>query len=411
MGLFRKNGLARFLKNSIFVQGEAFDARLEFKKIILLPKKERQKTLDEFRKKYLRQKIGIALLQVRVLDLIRRDPDLSTEELCSEAKELGNNYGLNSNHLEQIAEIIASYGEARKAIMDFRDQYPNDRDLYRVLFGRDPIGRVKVFCGPIILHFHCNNLEDYTRIFFNLFYSVQEVTEDQKRIADLSVGVFLRNAPFESLIGTITAEKLSWLKRLERMIPGWLSISVYDHEEQHAIYSLLSDVFLDGWEYEQRELCLAKELRSLRTQLKEVQSEQARLVLSVLYYLQVATKNALEDARDEILASLIGGRNPGGIFEKLIVVDVDGEYYDFFYRSYSKLEKEISSYPEASKNFIIQAMRDTRMKYINILWRSLGAVKKIKKMGFSTKELVALLTWEPVIRWPRLAQQIKNLIE
>src|SRR3990167_2164027 len=89
MGLFRKNGLARFLKNSIFVQGEAFDARLEFKKIVLLPKKERQKTLDEFRKKYFRQKIGIALLQVRVLDLIRRDPDLSTEELCSDAKELG----------------------------------------------------------------------------------------------------------------------------------------------------------------------------------------------------------------------------------------------------------------------------------------------------------------------------------
>ena len=108
---------------------------------------------------------------------------------------------------------------------------------------------------------------------------------------------------------------------------------------------------------------------------------------------------------------LLGGKTRGGIFEKLIVVDVDGEYYDFFYRSYSKLEKEISSYPEASKNFIIQAMRDTRMKYINILWRSLGAVKKIKKMGFSTKELVALLTWEPVIRWPRLAQQIKNLIE
>ena len=411
MGLFRKNGLARLFKTPVIVPGKVFDVRSELAKIFALPRKKRSYTLKAFHKKYLYQKIGMALLHSHLLNLIRRNPDLSSEELCKEAKTYERNYGLTDTHKEFIKAAIYAYVVAHKAVANFREKYPIDQKLYRALFGREPVGRVRIFCGPMTLHFHCNNLEDYARIYHQIFKSDRKVTEDDKKLANLSGGVFISNAPIKDLIGSITAEKSDWFNLFERFSSFLLSSPIYDHEQQHAIYSLLSNLLDVGWEYEGRENQLKKELVALKKQFNGTKSEQARLVFSVLYYLQGAKINALEDAHDEILASLAGNSHTSYIFKKLIDLKEGGGLYDFLGRSYVNLEQEIDAWPSCLQSFAIMAMDFNRKEYEAILRVALQAANKIRKMGLNKEELVALLTWEPVISWQRLAQRIKNLAE
>src|SRR3989338_8773973 len=85
--------------------GSCFDPEEELAKIKLLPQQEKPKVLKEYREKLAYQQEGLAKTQEQLIETIRRNPDISFNELSDKVIPEGVlNYGLTGFQVDTIKD-------------------------------------------------------------------------------------------------------------------------------------------------------------------------------------------------------------------------------------------------------------------------------------------------------------------
>lgn len=147
--------------------------------------------LREFRKNLTNQEVGIKDTLTQLYDRIHQAPNTPFEELWQEVAETAPNYRLTATQLSHFYKGLQTYSEAQANAKRYREQYPDDRELFEQTFGFEPQGEINVIQAPMTLMFRCHNETDYIMAYSNKT-DIQDVTPEQSKKAQGSAGT----APF-----------------------------------------------------------------------------------------------------------------------------------------------------------------------------------------------------------------------
>lgn len=377
--------------DTIFTQGEELAA------IRRAPAKERAAKLKEFKEKLSWQKEGFMVIQTELIKFIRRDPDASLGMLYEYVRDSAPKYGLTEEQKEIAKKILAEYTHKHEAVRAIRKEHPDDRELYQILFGAAPKGKIEIIEGPMTLYFRCHDVEDYARIRQHIFNPDQEPTRQDIEKADTSGGVSIDFAPTPELRGTIIAENAKG-----RLLDHF-TVPVLRHEEQHAIKRLFA---------EQYEVACLWEALEVIKQTGKVENRANILRLFTKRYLRRAREYGGEErAKDEILAYFKGGnKQPSEILETLILSEEKGGLYDYFAERKEgfkeivlnalKMENPSKKISDEELKIIDKSMGEVfGSEYRALLKDGIDAFVILREHGYSTEEAKNFLIMEPLRKW------------
>lgn len=397
-------------KSELF-QGE-FLAEEEIKKIKKAPKDERAKLIADVKEKLAAQQEGLAKIQTNLIAEIKKSPDTPISELYDKFVKEASPFGINYNQKDLALRGLRAYSEKRQRIKELKDKYQNVDSLFEGLFGTKPVGKIELKEGPINLYFKCYNFEDYCQVYY---------CQDQKILAELSninSGAFYKEQANLSggvniskpgpvsdpeLKGVIIAENSHYENTEKR------SQDIFDHEEQHSINKLFEEKFQE---------------RNVIDRLREAKSDRdlKLALINLIAYRREYVADRM--GKDELLAySKAGAKNTRRI-KKILTDRSVYALYDYQAPLVSlfpvKTDDENSGKMIEAVTMIDSEYSDLHLgslrqqyfvdKYENILRKGLESMKKMQKMGYSNDEAIALLTHEPLEKWPKVVGRLKEAV-
>lgn len=395
-------------KSELF-QGE-FSAEEEIKRIIKAPKDERAKLIADIKEKLAAQQEGLAKIQTNLITEIKKSPDAPISELYDKFVEEASPLGINYSQKDLALRSLRAYSERRQIIKELKDKFPDIDNLFETLFGKKPVGKIELKEGPITLYFKCYNFEDYCQIYYCQDSEILAKLSDSnfgtfyKGQASLSGGINISEpGPVSEprLKGVITAEK-SRRGNSEKK-----SQDVFNHEEQHSINKLFEENYRE---------------RNVIDRLHEAKSDEDLKL--ALINLIVYRREYVADKRgkDELLAySKAGSKNIRDTKKKLTDRSVYA-LYDYMAPASSfspmitdddnsgKLIKAKIMLNSEHPNLHLGPLRQKYFvdKYENVLRSGLESLKKMEKMGYSKDDTIAMLTHEPLEKWPKVVNRLKE---
>lgn len=393
LAAFRNPLPKRELVKPVPVPDPVFMPEEELDKIKKASKDERPELLKAFKEQLVLQQEGIAFLQHRIIDTIRKNPDVDTSELYAEIAQ-DETLKLAPDQKQVVSELLSLYEEKHIAVRSIREQYPDDTELYRELFGVRPKGGIEIIEGPITLYFRCENRDDYARIFTQSFLVGAEARKEDTEMTDRSGGVSIGTSPIIGLEGTITAENTSRIKKNglhgEKLIAYQETVRV--HEEQHAIRRMFEKQLGD---------------RPQWIRLRDSEPGEARERALTAYLRAHRGMIADERAADEILAYSTE-RNLASTFATLTKRKEEGGLYDYLAEEKKKTENElVRMFGKQIQPLVEQEIkRIYEDEYHNLLRDTISMVKHFQSKGYATDEVIALFIREPLSRWRTIARRI-----
>lgn len=370
---------------------EVFLPAMAVREIHKAPKEKRPILLKNFKEKLAYQKEGLALIQEKLIEKIRQNPDISFDELSSKLDEWGETCGVNWFQKELFKSVLEKYIEKHQEVRRWRREYPDDAMLYGILFGRMPKGPVEVVEGPMTLFFRVHNLEDYARVHSQSFLRNTEPTAEEIQEADKTGGCFIVSSLFPALQGTITVEKAEG-----RPIDA-NSQNTYLHEEQHAIKNLFNTV--------------ARDLSGLEEKIIEAVSPEEREQL-IARYLRMDREYQENLAKGEILSFFRTGTSAEEIFDELAKSKENGGIYDYSANSIKREKKRLEELlmprwgNEAPPLIKKAAEKVYGIEYSNLLFEAITACVALKELNYSVEQTIATLLPEPLRRWKKVVKRI-----
>ena len=389
--------------------GEEVETEISIENLRKLPKAERPEALRVLKEKHQKQMIGLAKIQTAATERIRKNPDISEEELLAEVTTAGENIGMNTVQREIAKKAVEKYCEKHEAVKTYREKYPNDFDLFIALTNRPPVGKVEIITGPMTFMIRCHNIDDYALIVDGVFLQDSGAETHPSKLALRSGGISTSAARQPELKGTIIGEKASW-NPLGRYSQD--SMRLLEHEQQHAFFGLLREAAQDV----QNEKNIAKmakrtdaEKESDLKQYIESRKKIEELEVSELFPLFLSEERFFGEYRaaNEILAyTREGGRDPYSIQSILFQPEENGGLYDYF----AKIR-----IPEVAKkhNESPETMQEMKERYITKPYRAhvlrgIESVEQLKNKGYTEQEIVGFLTFKPLDTWPK---EVKRAFE
>lgn len=381
-------------QGKVDMDGE-FNPEEELRNIRRASKEERAEKLDKFKEKLSFHKEGLGQMQERLIQEIRKNPDASFEELYQMALQIGARYGMNEQQRETAKEILQTYTEKHAKIRELRERYPNDKDLYRALFGQNPKGRVEVITGPITFYFRCQNLDDYTRIDSQSFWRGTDITAKDRKEAKVTSGVSIATSLIPGLEGAIIAENSSSMGGIGyafKSLSGFHSI--HPHEEQHAIKRLFSDKVVEHSTLE-------------RLESATTDKERERALKS---YLRHRRQDYFENrAKGEILAYFKGGNDSAQTIVEILIKPQEKQgLYDFLADDEDYIKNRLAGKLGSQfQNLIDKAVNEVyRVEYKQLLKDATRAIWQLKKTGHSTDKAISILIHEPLSKWKKAVERL-----
>lgn len=366
------------------VRGEIFRPRRELHDIKSFPRSEKKQKLEEFKEKLAYQKEGLAEMQEIMMLKIRENPDVSKEELMKEAEYFADEFGFNEWQRTVAETVIDAYLQKHKSVRENRAAYPDDKDIFRKVFGKMPEGKIEVIEGPITLYFRCYDIRDFSGIRGGKFYFGEKIT-DEDIIKNKTIKGVTAYSLVKDLVGTIIVENFSK--------PADDSAETLVHEEEHILQELFAGVveetekefdfftaFLEAQSKEQKEILFARYFRSL---LKESEKRAQGEILAYFKEKDVSAEK---------------------IFERLIEPEEEGGAYDYRYRLKTELnewinEKEFKPFADKAFNEVFE------IEYPNLLIAAIEAFENLKKY-YNTEKAVEILRNEPLANWKKAAMRL-----
>ncbi len=361
--------------------------KAELEVIKQLPKEERRSRIQEFKEKVVEQKLGIAEMQAKFTEIIHRESKMPEKDLKNKLEtaidQYAKEYGLDDYQKTISREVIGRFLEKHKAIERASKAFPNDKDFFKILFGREPKGKIKIRTTPAMIYVQCFNLEDYIYLRTQAFVSGEDLSEQEKEIAAMSYGAAIGASKLPSVKGLIVAENSSKAGIKYGGDPG---ADFFDHEEQHIIKRLFTA------EKIHQKMDLGRPMNE--EQFREAWEENLR--------------NQREDVadrrvKDEILAYFKGGTPKETIYKVL----TEGSEYDYLKKireRYANPDPKI--YERYTKIVEESTAKILGEEYKNMISNGLDAIESLKKMHYSSDQIIGLLINEPLVRWSNLAHRI-----
>ncbi|PIT88301.1 MAG: hypothetical protein COU29_00720 [Candidatus Magasanikbacteria bacterium CG10_big_fil_rev_8_21_14_0_10_36_32] len=392
-GLFQSTTEEKPEKEVVF--DGVFDPEAELVVIKKLPHQERKQAVEIFKEKLAAQKEGLAKMQTQLIEYVRINPDASFEELVKKAEDLGSPYGMSESQLEITAEVLKAYMEKHKAVRKIRTEYSDDAEIYELLFGQKPKGKVQIVEGPLTLHLRLLDKDDYEhtlRAATDLTHGQQSSDTYIQMMAEKTSGVTLNKVMIPELDGSVIAEKA------ESEDFNDTAKKIYDHEEQHAMKKFFE---------EQRNSSNA--LSEFRASQSDEERENA-----LRHFCRHNRQQIEEKAKDEIMAYFKGSTHSAEqVVGTLTRTQEQGGTYDYF--MINKMEEVLSKFllsksiDEKYLPMIKKVIHDVfRNEYDNLIKNGVKSFVDLQKSDYSTDKTIALLTHEPLRKWPLV---VKRMLE
>ncbi len=215
-----------------------------------------------------------------------KDQRLDERKLKELVQSAAREARLPEHARSQAEAAVTKVVEARRAINYLREEAGDDQRLFRVLFGREPNGKISFIEGPFSLHVRCYDLTDYAWIHSGMYADPNapigaEPRPEQLAAADTTGGValfetrnkeaFLETEPLaladdgqleptksrllsgalKALEGALTAENAS--REEQSDTESW---RVFRHEERHVRNRLMGQPWAYGDTVRLRELAV-----------------------------------------------------------------------------------------------------------------------------------------------------------
>ncbi len=351
-----------------------FDPEASLKTIKPLPAEEKHQRIEDYRDKLFRQMDGIVLAQDSIRRKIETNPNIHYAELVELWEEETEELGLAPWQHEEAMQVFDKYTDRRNAIKEIREIYPEDDKLFEHIFGEPPKGRIEVETGPITIFFTCENLEDYTSIYF---YKNPHAPANGQEIANMSGGVSISAAPIEWLEGAIIAQNGFKDPKTSQIIKT--------HEEQHAYRRLFKPAELT--------MQIPKSIETA-----ENSSERLARLETICRY-----KRQLQEHRmsDEVLAYLKDGSSKYEIINLLAGNHKSIGLYNYFIETTERIRK-LYPYPE-TEQAIKTVFED---EYYVMVSNAIDAVDAVRETGLSLRQAIDYFTMLPVSHWKKWAARV-----
>lgn len=391
--------IEKISKNSeALIKPKIFDPIVELQNIKKLPKDERPEAFQEYKKKLIEQKENLAKMQEALIALIRFNPDRPLEELITKAQQLGEKFVFSEEQMETIKSKLKQYSTRHSLVKELRQRFPEDNELFKFLFGREPKGRIEIIVGPITLYFRCHDINDYAYLYTQSFLKKEEPTIEQISLVSGSGGAKLTfNIETKIKNQDLTSPHLIIIENASlghEFTDKQKGILV--HEEQHAINTLLFPSEYNTY-FSYLDLVEAK---------TKIEKEQA-----LRRYFRFLREDYDSHVKDEIIAYLKQGGSAEHIFELLIRAKEEGGRYDYFPKDKQKdlteqiFKGSLEQSPEL-KQMIEDVVQDIFVKeYQQIIKDGLSALVSLRDMGYSSEQAIALFQQESLTKWPKLAKK------
>ncbi len=387
---------------------ELKDAQTRAKQML----EERVTARRELREKLNYQKEGRVLMQEKLIEEIRKNPDIGLDRLEAIAGEYFDKYGFGHEAQIMTKHILEDYVHNHDKIIHYREKYPDNKDLYTALFGVAPRGDISDY--------------DYAWVYNGKFLEILDTREGQMipilnkseiEEADWSDGASLRQCAAPGLEGIVNIENISQVLKKYNISSGDQNeISKYEeyskrirtHEEQHSLIRI----------FKSHKIEKGGGLGSVLTAITRAQTKDEKEIAVRNYF--VLTRELGEHRyRDELLAFLKESADPNiahteELLDLLSQAKERGGLYDFW-NSQSPLFHESEYLEPLGLNPSEYASLWDQVfvkEYEDILKNGIKAFVALRGYGYSPEATVAHLITEPVVRWPQVARRaIKHKME
>lgn len=366
--------------------GEIFDPEEELARIFSLKSGDRRSQLAAFKEKLAFQKEGLSTIQETLAENIRQNPNGSANAFFESVGELVDKYGLSPYQKGCTFHMINEYCKVHKQSYELRRKYPEDINLYKGIFGRQPKGKVEVIEGPYF-YFRLHDLRDFAFVQSRAFAKKRELQPEDIEYADKIAGASV-NVPLSKADIVILAENAGGREFDEN------SENTMKHEEQHAIEGLFDKRIQPHDFY--------KEFEEAKTD-----NERALIVKRHFRFIRQMGE---EKAKGEILAYLKEAQDASLMKDGLFNIMTNLDYYNFFPHTEEYTSDLLGLEVDEEKKQAVEEFAEKIFvnEFENNIKDGIGSFCKLEKMGYSKEKIIAALIQEPLSKWKKVVKRLAN---
>ncbi len=402
-------------------------------KLRQLPVTEKEQKLKDIKESLAWFKIEAGKAEDKIIKDLLNNPPASKEDAFKRIENHLRHLPLSFNDYGAIMAISDSFYQRHKDTLETR-AVKTDSEIFNLACGSTPSGEIEVMTTPLGFYIRAHDLGDYAKLWYaDDDESLSPVEKKSRMISVNKSGGFKR--------GALTTENAQG-----KFFLGYPK-TVYDHEEQHAVYGLMKFEIGDVWNTdqftEQIQAFWSKKNSEDGDSIEDIfgNRKEARGIVEDLYNKRLSY--VLDRGKDEVLAYMIDrDRTAAGIYD--LLTDPDG-LYNYYEKQKSALvdidyigtydisipesiQTEISKHEdwldqynfeeEYKRNELVKIYEyfDTFKedvgweifvdKYHKILAEGISAFEDLKESGLKRDVIVRILSHEPLDKWPKVAKRI-----
>lgn len=216
---------------------ESFHPENELGRILKLPTQERKQALSTWKEKYAEQRTELAILQAKLVSFAREHRDVTIDQLSKIVDQENEKHHFTEEQLAITRSAIELYGIKHKIVTAIRERFPEDKELFKEIFGIYPHGKIQITVSLVTLNITCTNRIDFARL---RDYDSEKLVVFRELIRGIfgerKVGVSFGDLQYmPELNGAVIAEDAS--SRRDRG-----SGNSMIHEEQHSLLRLWNQI-------------------------------------------------------------------------------------------------------------------------------------------------------------------------
>jgi len=319
--------------------------------------------LQQFKERLATQREVIASCRTLIEREIESNNDIPKNDLYEQVSKFGEHYALDDQAVDAILYLIDRYYEQRKKVLEMREQFPDDAELVRELgleLADEEEEFVKVSVGPMTI-----DIETLPSIVKKWLNKGKENTSSTKFVAGGFAG--FRPVPFTVTNG---------------------SSEMRQHEHEHHKNRLFKEMF---------------DVPVKRAPLSDYENESDPEVKGMILKdtLQQHKTHALQAAKDEIIAQLVGGVDPGTKLVEKFTVSSWGPYdYLMRVRDYKSADTQLPAM--VTDPLYIELGGKMIREYKEIILNAVSKYEElIARKNINKQHAIALLTDKSLNDWPK----------
>jgi len=371
------------LKNFLQKEEKVFDPEEELANVRKSSKEDRNDKLREFGEKYLYQKRGTAIIQENIINQIKKNPKLSTEEILNRNEKQFAKFGLTELQRDHFAKILNRYEDKHESIKSFTEQFANTEEMFEAIFNQKPKGEVALVMGPTSIGFKCSDPEDFAK--------AADPSENMD-FGSTSDGVRFSDVGIAGLEGSVILINENLIKSDNGNIA-----SVIEHEQQHTINSLFYEEVYDRGKLD--------DMYDDATTEKDEQNKE----LLLNRYLREVRHLTEQRVADELIAMYKEYSNPSIVKELMLKSAEDGGAYDYFKNVKSGRKKQlVESMGVENEELIDNSLIEIFEKeYAKLISDAVDAIYHIPTSRKASKDFViANFQNESLRKWSKVSNRI-----